>query len=143
MMDTEGVQESITREDIYFGLCFETGAEIPEKEDSQTNVVLVPKIEIKRERCPFFGFWNSMLGIIIDREDDQCGLLNIYNPCHMKKKGDTPCWKTCSFNTKSLSEIAKTLEKQNIKICPREFEYVGWKGLTISEWFNYFEKNIE
>ena len=115
----------------------------PAIRESSVNV-LVPKIEIERKHCPFYGFWNTSLGIILDMENDQCGLLNISNPCCMEQKGDVPCWDTCPFNTKTLEEISSIFDKQNIRICPREFapEEIpsAWEGVKASDWFDYFIK---
>ncbi|MCK4799863.1 hypothetical protein KAS31_02700 [Candidatus Parcubacteria bacterium] len=110
---------------------------ITRDEDDQKNIP-VPKIEIERKCCPFYGFWNTALGIIIDLENNHCGLLN-FSPCCMEEKGRTPCWKTCEFNTKTAVEVMDIFRE--VRICPREFDpqESSWGGIKFLDWLNYLD----
>ena len=131
----------VTREEVYYGKsCFGTGVEIP-SEDNQKNI-LVPRIEIERKHCPFYGFWNTALGIIIDLKNNDCGLLN-FSPCCMEEKGKTPCWETCEFNTKTAEKVRDIFRE--VRICPREFDpqESSWGGINFLDWLDYLENQFK
>ncbi len=110
----------------------------------QRSRELTPYIQRSRPHCPFYGF-NGMFGVLMDSEGNQCALItNVYSPCQMEMKEQTPDWFECPFNTEGHREkLAKVLN--DLRVFPKEFHPPGqasWGGVSLINWIRYINDGM-
>jgi hypothetical protein len=104
-------------------------------------ILLKPKLQKPRHRCPFYGFrYGGAPNIFMDSEGNQCALMmKSYSPCKMEFNAQTPDWNKCPFNNEKNREALENI-KQFAMIFPEEFtpeEKSSWAGMPLKEWINY------